>query len=114
MRLKSSKINEVRRWGLLLTLGGMGVMLLGTAAVLIWGESGKIALYFFAIIGMFLMLGSVGVYFWAGMMSTSAVTLDCPECGKRTKILGKTDRCMFCRTILTLDESYAQASETNS
>lgn len=109
MKLKSSKINEARLWGLLLTLGGMAVMILGTAAVLIWGESGKIALYFLAVIGMFLMLGSVAIYFWAGMMSTTAFSIDCPECGKRTKMLGKTDRCMFCKTILSVDEQYAPA-----
>ncbi|MEW9106076.1 DUF2614 family zinc ribbon-containing protein, partial [Paenibacillus sp.] len=33
----------------------------------------------------------------------------CPECARQTKILGKTDRCMFCRTILTLDPNKATA-----
>lgn len=111
MLLKSSKINEFRLWGLLLTLGGMGVMILGTVAILLWGDSGKIIAYIFMFIGMILMLGSVAVYFWAGMMSTSAVSLDCPECGRRTKMIGKTDRCMFCKTILTMDEKYAEQSE---
>ena len=113
MRLKSSKLNEVRLWGLLLTLIGMGIMILGTAAILLWGDSGRAVTYLFLLIGMLFMLGSLVVYFWAGMMSTSALTLDCPECGKRTKLIGKTDRCMFCKTVLTLDERYAPASEEN-
>jgi hypothetical protein len=108
MLLKSSKINEFRLWGLLLTLIGMGIMILGTAAILLWGEVGKILAYLFLFIGMLFLLGSMAIYFWAGMMSTAAVALDCPECGKRTKMIGKTDRCMFCKTILTTDERYHQ------
>lgn len=107
MRLKTSKLNEVRLWGLLLILAGMGIMILGTAGIVFLGSSGKAIAAIFLILGMISMLGSVAVYFWAGIMSTSAVAIDCPECGKRTKLLGKTDRCMFCKTILTLDPEVA-------
>lgn len=107
MFFKSSKINEFRLWGLLLTLIGMGLMILGTAGILLWGASGKIIAAIFMVFGMISMLVSVGIYFWAGMMSTSAVILQCPECLRTTKILGKTDRCMYCKTILTLDPSQA-------
>jgi len=110
MRLKSNKLNEIRLWGLLLTLIGMGIMILGTAFILVWGETGKAFAYLFLILGLLSMLGSLALYFWAGMLSTSAVTLECPECGKRTKMIGKTDRCMFCKTILTMDERYANTS----
>lgn len=111
MILKSSKINEFRLWGLLLTLAGMGVMILGTVAILLWGDTGKIIAYLFMFLGMVLMLGSVAIYFWAGMMSTSAVSIDCPECGKRTKMIGKTDRCMYCKTILTTDKQYENQAQ---
>lgn len=107
MQLKSSKLNEFRLWGLVLTLLGLGLMILGTSAVLIWGEKGKIVLFIFMVIGMISVLGSMAIYFWAGVLSTSSVVLQCPECGKQTKILGKTDRCMFCKTILTLDRAHA-------
>ncbi|GIQ71001.1 hypothetical protein DUZ99_01460 [Xylanibacillus composti] len=107
MRFKSSKLNEFRLWGLVLTLLGLGVMILGTAAVLIWGDNGKIVLFIFMVIGMISVLGSMAIYFWAGVLSTSSVVLQCPECGKQTKMLGKTDRCMFCKTILTLDPEQA-------
>lgn len=100
---KSSKINEFRLWGLVLTMGGMGLMILGTSGIVMWGVSAKPIAAIFMVIGMIVLLGSVGIYFWAGMLSTSAVMLQCPECGRQTKILGKTDRCMFCRTVLTLD-----------
>jgi hypothetical protein len=107
MFFKSSKINEFRLWGLLLTLLGMGLMIMGTAGILLWGQNGKIFAAIFMVIGMISMLISVGIYFWAGMLSTSAVILQCPECGKTTKMLGTTDRCMFCKTMLTLDPANA-------
>lgn len=103
MFFKSSKINSFRLWGLLLTMFGMGLMILGTAGIVFWGQSGKIFAAIGLVIGLVAMLGSLAVYFWAGMLSTSAVQLECPECHKLTKMLGKTDRCMFCKTILTLD-----------
>lgn len=107
MLFKSSKLNEFRLWGLLLTMCGLGLMLLGTAGLILWGDKAKIGLYASITIGLITMAGSMVVYFWAGVLSTSAITLECPECGKPTKILGKTDRCMFCKTILTLDPAYA-------
>ncbi|MDF2814944.1 MAG: hypothetical protein K0Q81_1144 [Paenibacillus sp.] len=114
MRFRSSKINEFRLWGLLLTMGGMAIMIVGLAGIVFdWGQAGKLIAAIFMVLGMFVMLGSVGIYFWAGMLSTSAVSLDCPECGRRTKILGKTDRCMFCKTVLTFDPAYADKQESS-
>lgn len=107
MSFKSSKISSFRLWGLLLTMAGMGMMILGTAGIVFWGHSGKIVAAIGLVIGLVAMLGSLAVYFWAGILSTSAVQLECPECHKLTKMLGKTDRCMFCRTILTLDPEQA-------
>ncbi|MFS0723736.1 DUF2614 family zinc ribbon-containing protein [Paenibacillus sp. 1P07SE] len=109
MFFKSAKINEFRLWGLMFTMIGMGLMIFGTAGIVLWGETGKIFAAVFMVIGMIAMLLSVAVYFWAGMLSTSARIVPCPECNKATKMLGTTDRCMFCRTKLTLDP--AQASE---
>jgi hypothetical protein len=114
MLFKTSKINEFRLWGLLLTMGGMGLMIVGLAGVVFnWGSIGKIIAGIFMVIGMIAMLGSMAIYFSAGMLSTSAVTLECPECGKVTKVLGKTDRCMFCKTVLTFDSRYATPSDAD-
>ncbi|WP_410512327.1 DUF2614 family zinc ribbon-containing protein [Paenibacillus sp. BR2-3] len=107
MIFKSAKINAFRTWGLLLTMLGMGLMILGTAGIVFWGHAGKIAAAFGLIIGLVSMMASLAIYFWAGMLSTSAVQVDCPECHKLTKMLGKTDRCMFCHTILTMDPEQA-------
>jgi hypothetical protein len=112
MRLKSSKVNEFRLWGLLLTMGGMLLMILGLAGIVFdWGTIGRILAVICMIVGAIAMLASMAVYFAAGMMSTSATVVDCPECGKPTKMLGKTDRCMYCKTILSLDPQHAPPAD---
>ena len=107
MKWKASKISTMRTWGLLLVLLGMGIMVFGTSGILLFGNVGKIIAAVFMVIGMISCFASMGIYFYVGMLSTSAPVLDCPECGKRTKMLGKTDRCMYCHTILTWDPAYA-------
>lgn len=107
MKFKSAKINAFRTWGLLLTMLGMGLMVLGTAGIVFWGTAGKVFAGIGLVIGLISMVASIAIYFWAGMLSTSAVQLECPECHKLTKMLGKTDRCMFCHTTLTLDPNQA-------
>ncbi len=109
MILRSSKVNEFRLWGLMSTMGGMLLMIIGLAGVVFnWGVVGKIIAVVFMVVGMLSLLVSMGIYFfWAGMMSTSAKPIRCPECGRMTKMIGKTDRCMFCKTILTMDPELA-------
>ncbi|WP_409342462.1 YgzB family protein [Paenibacillus sp. MBLB4367] len=108
MLFKSSKVNEFRLWGLLLTMFGLLIMVLGMAGIVFeWGTFGRVIAAIFLVLGLISVFASMAVYFWAGMLSTSAVVLECPECGKTTKLLGKTDRCMFCKTILTLDPTHA-------
>ncbi len=115
MKFKSSKVNEFRLWGLLLTMGGMLLMILGLAGIVFeWGAAGRMIAAVCMVIGAIAMLVSMGIYFAAGMMSTSATVIECPECGKPTKMLGKTDRCMFCKTILTLDPKYAPAADSGA
>ena len=81
-------------------------MILGTAGIVFWGHAERSSQRSVLSSARY-MLGSLIIYFWAGMLSTSAVQVDCPECGKLTKMLGKTDRCMFCHTILTMDPNKA-------
>jgi hypothetical protein len=112
MRFKSSKVNEFRLWGLALSMGGMLIMIVGLAGVVFkWGDAGRVLAAVLFMLGLLSMLASMAIYFWAGMLSTSAVVIQCPECGKSTKILGHMDRCMFCKTILTLDPAYALGNE---
>ncbi|GIP35482.1 DUF2614 family zinc ribbon-containing protein [Paenibacillus sp. J2TS4] len=110
MILRSSKVNEFRLWGLLLTMFGLVLMIVGCAGIVFnWGVAGRIIAAIFLVLGLISILGSMAIYFWAGMMSTSAVVIECPECNRITKMIGKTDRCMFCRTILSFDPQHASA-----
>jgi hypothetical protein len=107
MKWKASKISTMRTWGLLLVLVGMGIMIFGTSGILLFGEVGKIIAAVFMVFGIISCFVSMGIYFWVGMLSTSAPVIECPECSKRTKMLGATDRCMYCHTILTIDPTKA-------
>ena len=107
MKWKASKISTMRTWGLLLVLVGMGIMIFGTSGILLFGDAGKIIAAIFMVFGIISCFASMAIYFWVGMLSTSAPVIDCPECKKRTKMLGTTDRCMYCHTILTLDRTKA-------
>jgi hypothetical protein len=107
MKWKASKITTLRSLGLLLMLVGLGVMVLGTGGILLFGDAGKIVAGIFLVLGLLSCFASTAIYFYAGMLTTNAPVIDCPECGKRTKMLGKTDRCMYCHTILTWDPELA-------
>ncbi len=110
MKFKSAKIHAFRLWGLGLTLGGMGLMIAGTSALVFRFPGAGFISGLGLVLGLITMGASMAIYFWAGMLSTSATQLECPECGEVTKMLGTTDRCMFCKTILTLDPAKATES----
>jgi membrane-bound ClpP family serine protease len=115
MLLKSSKVNEFRLWGLLLTMFGLLIMIIGMAGIVFdWGTVGKVIAAIFLVLGLISVMASMAIYFWAGMLSTSAVVIECPECAKPTKMIGTTDRCMFCKTILTLDPKIANTPESST
>jgi Zn-dependent protease with chaperone function len=95
------KINTIRTFALGLVFGGMIVMY-GSFLV----ES-SIAMAFFMIVGLIMVLASTVVYFWIGFLSTKAIYVTCPSCSKKTKMLGKLDECMHCKQQLTLDRNMA-------
>lgn len=57
------------------------------------------------LLGFLAIIASTIIYFWIGMLSSKAVQVNCPECGKSTKMLGRVDACMNCNEPLTLDPS---------
>jgi len=108
MKLKASKISTMRTWALLLMLIGLGLCVFGTGGIIVFGHQvGKIIAGVFMALGIIACLTSIGFYFWLGMLTTSAPVIQCPECGKNTKMLGETDRCMYCHTILTWNPAHA-------
>ncbi|MBU6146416.1 MAG: hypothetical protein KGO83_06910 [Paenibacillaceae bacterium] len=103
MRFRTAKIHTFRRWGLGLTLLGMLIMVSSTAAYVFQVSGASVIAAIGLILGILTMGSSMFVYFWAGMLSTHALHIVCPSCDRVTKLLGRSDRCLYCRTPLSLD-----------
>ncbi|RIW32346.1 hypothetical protein D3H55_13850 [Bacillus salacetis] len=95
----SSKINKIRTFALSLIFIGFIIMYGG-----IFFREHPIVMTIFMLLGLLAIIGSTVVYFWIGMLSTKAVQVVCPNCGKPTKVLGRVDMCMYCNEPLTLDK----------
>src|SRR5690606_19159237 len=98
MKKYNSKINKIRSFALSLIFIGCVIMY-----VAIFFKSNQILVLIFMTIGLLCMIASTPVYSWIGLLSTKAVQVVCPECGKWTKVLGRVDICMYCNEPLTLD-----------
>ncbi len=101
--LLSGKLNKIRTFALLLIFLGVGVMYLGFLLPSLMAV--------FLAFGMIFVLGSVGIYFWVGILSTQALRITCPVCGKDTKVLGRKDQCIHCKAILSVDPKDKPQSE---
>ncbi|TDL98350.1 hypothetical protein ERX27_04215 [Macrococcus brunensis] len=99
----TSKINRIRSWALGLIFAAMIVMYLGV--ILLYMAHSKILFGIFLLLGTLAFLLSFVVYFWIGMLSMRAVTVQCPNCNHYTKMLGRADICANCNEPLTLDPS---------
>ncbi|MFC0190345.1 YgzB family protein [Fictibacillus aquaticus] len=95
----TSKINKIRTFALSLVFIGIIIMYAG-----LFFKSSFLLMSLFMIVGFLAVIGSSGVYFWIGMISTQAVQVVCPNCGIVTKVLGRADACMSCNQPLTLDK----------
>ncbi|MCW1928458.1 YgzB family protein [Bhargavaea beijingensis] len=98
MKPYKNKINRIRSFALALIFIGFVVMYFG-----IFFKQHPIVMIIFMILGLLCIIASTVVYFWIGMLSTKAVQVVCPSCGKETKMLGRVDMCGHCREPLTLD-----------
>ncbi|NLY81092.1 MAG: YgzB family protein [Lysinibacillus sp.] len=93
-----SKINRIRSFALALIFIGFVVMY----GAIFFRENVILVLLFMGL-GLLCIILSTVVYLWIGMLSTRAVKVVCPNCGKLTKMLGRVDMCMYCNEPLTLD-----------
>ena len=98
MKPYKNKINRIRSFALSLIFIGFVIMYIG-----IFFREHQIVMTLFMLLGLLAILGSTAVYAWIGLLSTKAVQVECPNCGKHTKVLGRVDMCMYCREPLTLD-----------
>lgn len=100
IRLKKykSKINKIRSFALSLIFIGFVVMY---GAIFFRENIWLVAI--FMTLGLLCIVASTATYLWIGLLSTKAVQVVCPNCGKYTKVLGRVDMCMYCNEPLTLD-----------
>src|SRR6476660_9440333 len=95
----SNKINKIRTFALSLVFIGILIMYIG-----IFFRGNQIIMTLAMLIGFLAVISSTVVYFFIGMLSTRAVPVECPSCGKHTKVLGRVDACMHCNQPLTVDK----------
>ena len=96
----SNKIKRIRGYALIMIFAGMIIMYMGVFFVQIpW------LFAIFIILGIIPLILSVVIYFWVGIISTRTLVVQCPNCEKHTKILGRVDYCTHCNEPLTIDKS---------
>ncbi|RKO61431.1 Protein of unknown function (DUF2614) [Caldibacillus debilis GB1] len=98
LKKKSSKINRVRSFAFRLVIAGILLMYIGLLL-----KDYPFLMVLFMLLGLLSVMGSTLVYLRIGLLSVQAEQVICPSCGKRTKMLGRVDLCMFCGEALTLD-----------
>lgn len=91
------KLVRLRNWALGLIFGAFILMYLGVFA--------KGLLPYFFVIGLLMIVVSIAIYFGTGALSMRLTQVQCPNCGKYTKIIGREDGCMFCRTPFRMEEN---------
>lgn len=100
MKPYKNKINRIRSFALWLIFFGFIIMY----GAIFFRENHFLVILFMSL-GVISIIASTAVYGWIGLLSTRAVQVVCPNCGKHTKILGRVDMCMYCKEPLTLDPS---------
>ena len=98
MKPYKNKINRIRSFALGLIFFGF-IIMYGA----IFFRENPVLVTIFMTLGLLSIIGSTVVYGWIGLLSTRAVQVVCPNCGKHTKVLGRVDMCMYCQEPLTLD-----------
>ncbi|KYG71125.1 YgzB family protein [Planococcus maritimus] len=100
MKSYKNKINRIRTFALALIFIGIVIMYVG-----IYFRNQPIVMVIFMLLGVIAIIGSTGVYAWIGLLSMKTVPVQCPNCERHTKMLGRVDICMHCNEPLTMDPS---------
>lgn len=107
----SGKINRLRSYAMGMIFLGIALMYLGYVFFRgwlgSWAEGSQTIMAIFLVLGVLMVLFSGAMYMWIGMLSSRSPMVECPSCGKMTKVLGRVDECMFCKQKLTLDPTLA-------
>lgn len=101
----SSKINKIRTVALGLIFAGMIIMYIG-----LYFRNIEWLLVTLMILGLIAIGLSTVIYLWIGMLSTKAIPIECPECGKPTKM---SDESMLVCIASSLSHSTATLKVKN-
>jgi uncharacterized membrane protein (DUF485 family) len=111
-----SKIKRMRTWANWNMGVGILLMYLGYAFFAgylgSWLKGSYLFMTCLLLIGFIGMMVSTVLFMITGMISTTSPQVQCPSCGKTTKMLGKEDACMFCGQPLFLDEEESMEKTT--
>nr|WP_276716721.1 YgzB family protein [Kyrpidia tusciae] len=91
------KLNRLRNIALLLMLVSFAVMYLGV----FWPHT---VLPFTLAAGFLILMWAIGIYFRVGAVSMRLPQVECPNCHRITKMIGREDGCMYCGTPVHLPE----------
>lgn len=95
------KLNRLRNLAMILMFGSFIVMYLSSFSAL--SPSIRFLLPVGLSIGTIILLISVAIYFRLGVLSMRIPQVECPHCGRLTKMLVAEDGCMFCKKPLRLE-----------
>lgn len=112
--LFTGKLNKMRNYAMLTCFFGIGVMYIGYAGFAGFLGSlfqSQIFMSIFLGLGLLFIMGSCIFYMYIGMLSSKALQVECPKCKRVTKLIGKTDDCMYCKQTLSIDPKYAPNQE---
>lgn len=104
----SGKLNKLRSYAMIILIIGVAVMYLAILA-----RSYPILMAILMVIGFLIVIFAATSYFWTGLLSSRATLVECPSCGKVTKMIGKYDECMYCKQKITLDPNYKAGSDVS-
>lgn len=105
MAKRFNNIHKLRNVALCFIIFGLMNMYAG-----IFFKQSFVLMTLFFLFGLLSIIAGATIYFFAGMLSAKASRVICPVCQKTTKILGKTDVCMYCRNPLTAEQPAGQKS----
>lgn len=106
------KLNRLRSLALGLLFLAFIIMYLSSYSTL--ATASRFLLPIGLIMGTTILLASVAIYFRLGVISKRLPQVECPHCGRLTKMLAKKDGCMHCQQQLrpAVAEHGEHAAET--
>ena len=94
------KLTRLRNFAMLLMFVAFLIMYASTFGRL--NPATKFLLPVGLVIGIFVAIIAMFMYFRIGAISMRLPQVDCPRCGRSFKLLGSSDHCPKCRTNLRL------------